>query len=159
MNCFLKKTNSIKIKTFRTYLLQITLRKVQKNDWDFILELRNKFYHFFYKQKKPIPKKEHYEYMEKQRQKSNFHQWIIMYDKKEAGYVRILDNDVGIMVDDKFQNKGIASKALNLAENEAAKLGIKKLIALIAVDNDSSKKIFEKNNYLLKQFWYEKDIV
>jgi len=139
-------------------MMEVTLREVQKSDWDLILDLRNKFYHFFYKQKKPIPKKEHYNYMEKQTTNPNFHQWIILYDENEAGYIRILDNDVGIMVDDRFQNKGIASKALHLAENEAVKFGIKKLIALIAADNVSSKKIFVNNNYSLKQYWYEKDI-
>ena len=58
-------------------LMVIELRKVGKNEWDFILKLRNSSYKFFYKQNKPITQKEHYEYLENQVKNNNFHQWII----------------------------------------------------------------------------------
>ena len=136
----------------------ITLRDVQKNDWDFILELRNSLYRFFQKQKKPVEKSEHYEYMEKQKSNPNFHQWIIMLNQNDVGYVRILDHDDGIMIKEEFQNKGIATKALSLVEKKAVELGLPKLIALIHKDNQSSKKIFENNGYELSQYWLEKNI-
>ena len=136
----------------------ITLRNVEKNDWDFILQLRNSFYRFFQKQKKPLEKSEHYEYMEKQKSNPNFHQWIIMLNQNEVGYVRILDQDVGIMIKEEFQNKGIATKSLSLVEKKAVELGISKLIALVHMDNESSKKIFENNGYEISRFWLEKQI-
>jgi len=138
--------------------LSIKLRQAVKRDWDFILDLRNSSYQFFYKQNKPIQHDEHYKYMENQIKNNNFHQWIIIYNNEDAGYARILDSDVSIMVDKKYQNKGIASVALSLLDKEAKILGIKKLIALVAPENQSSEKIFRKNNYTLKMNLFEKDL-
>ena len=75
------------------------------------------------------------------------------------GYIRILDQDVNIMVEKKFQTKGIGTVMLNLVEKEARGLGIKKLKAKVLIGNDSSKKIFEKNNYKLKIYLFEKEIL
>ena len=134
------------------------LRAVEKEDWDFILNLRNEFYPNFYKQTKPITKEEHYRYLEKQKSDTNFHHWMIGYQQQTVGYVRIIDSDAGIMINKEFQNKGIAIKALELVEQKAKDLGIEKLIALVKINNESSSKIFLKNNYKLKMYWYEKDI-
>jgi RimJ/RimL family protein N-acetyltransferase len=131
---------------------------VLSSDWDFILDLRNKFYSNFYEQKQPIQKNEHYAYMEKQKSNLNFHHWIIENDNISIGYVRILDNDIGIMIDDEYQNKGFASKSLSIAEKEAKKLGITKLIALVKIENKSSSKIFEKNNFKHVMSWLEKEL-
>ena len=136
--------------------MDVKLRQVEKRDWNFILELRNSFYNFFYKQDKPLKQDEHFEYMEKQKSNPNFHQWVIEYDDEDAGYVRILENDVGIMIKKEFQGKGVASVSLSLVEKEAVKLGIKKLVALVKPGNESSEKIFKKNGYILKMHWLEK---
>ena len=141
---------------------KIELRKVMENDWNFILNLRNEFYtNSFYEQKKLIQKTEHYEYMSKQTTNPNFHQWIAIQSKNPSpiGYIRILDQDVNIMVEKKFQTKGIGTVMLNLVEKEARRLGIKKLKAKVLIGNDSSKKIFEKNNYKLKMYSFEKEIL
>ena len=138
--------------------MDIRLRQVEKRDWDFILELRNSFYNFFYKQDKPLKRDEHFEYMEKQKSNPNFYHWVIQYEDKDAGYVRILDNDIGIMIKKELQGKGIATVSLSLVEKEAVKLGIKKLIALVKPDNESSEKIFKKNGYVLKMHRLEKDL-
>lgn len=138
--------------------MSIKLRQVEKRDWDLILDLRNASYKFFYKQNEPIQHNEHYKYMENQLKNNNFHQWIITHNNKNAGYVRILDSDVSIMIDKEYQNKGIASIALSLLEKEAKKLGIKKLIALVSPENKSSEKIFRKNNFTLKLHLFEKDL-
>ena len=138
---------------------QISLRRVDKNDWDFILSLRNneKTRDNFYT-KNIIKKQDHYKYLEDQEKNQNFFNWIISYENVNAGYIRILENDVSIMIDDKFQNKGIGTTALNLVEKEAKLLGIKKLVGRIMVHNNQSKKIFEKNNYNLLMYWLEKHI-
>jgi len=137
----------------------VNLRAVRKKDWDFILKLRNEatFRRNFYEQHN-ISKKEHYTYLKKQNLNPNFHNWIIQYGQKDAGYVRILDNDISIIVDKKYHNKGIGSSTLRLIEKEAKKLGINKLIGRVMISNKSSKKIFEKNGYKLLMYWLEKDI-
>jgi len=138
--------------------LAIELIDVDKKNWDFIMGLRNESYKNFYKQKKPLQKEEHYKYLEKQKSNPNFHHWLISYENKLVGYVRLLDNDVGIMIKNEFQNKGIASQVLKLMEDKSRDLGITKLIALVQLGNESSKKIFLKNDYKLTMYWLEKDI-
>ena len=139
--------------------MKIELRKVEKKDWDSILNLRNQFYeNFFYEQKEPILKDDHYKYMNKQESNPNFHQWIAFYGKDDVGYIRILDQDINIMVEKKFQSRGIGTIMLNLVEKKALSLGIKKLKAIVIAGNESSKKIFIKNNFKLKMYSFEKEI-
>ena len=141
------------------FMGKITLRKVKKVDWDFILELRNNpdFKTFFYDQHK-ITKREHYAYLKLQKNNKNFFNWIILLDNIKIGYVRILNNDVSIMVDPQYHGKNIGTKALKLLEGEAKKLKIKKLIGRVMLYNKKSAKIFEKNGYKLLMYWYEKKL-
>ncbi|MEM3173025.1 MAG: GNAT family N-acetyltransferase [Candidatus Nitrosotenuis sp.] len=135
------------------------MRKVRKKDWDFILELRNNrdFRKFFYNQH-TITKKEHYNYLQKQQKNPNFVNWIISIGNKNVGYVRILDNDVSIIIDKKHQGRGIGTKVIKLIEIEAKKIGIKKLVAKVMIFNKNSKKIFEKNGFKPLMYWLEKEI-
>jgi len=137
----------------------VTLRPVAKLDWDFILSLRNKkkFRSNFY-EKHHISKKEHYNYLTKQKKNPSFFNWIICYDEQDVGYIRILDNDIGIIIDSKYQQKGIGTMAIKLLEKKAKSLGIKKLVGKIMIENKKSEKIFIKNNFKLKMLWYEKEI-
>ena len=139
--------------------MEINLKKCTKDNWDFILSLRNDFYkNSLYIQVKPLTKTEHYEYMEKQSKNPNFHQWITVMDEKIIGYIRILDNAINIMVSKEYHDQGIGSIMLKLLEIEAKKLGITKLIGLVRIDNNGSKKIFQKNDYQLKLNWFEKEL-
>ena len=139
--------------------MKITIREVKTKDWDFILSLRNqkKFAKYFYNQEN-ISKKSHYDYLKTQKINPNFFHWIICYGKNDVGYVRILSSDISIMILEKFHGKGIGENTLSLVEIEAKKLGIKKLVGRIMIDNISSKRIFEKNDYKLKMYWLEKEI-
>ena len=138
--------------------MKVYFRKVLKKDWDYILKLRNdyKFRTYFYHQH-TISEKEHYNYLKNQKSNPNFYNLIICNENKDVGYVRILDDDIGIIIDSKFQKKGIGTKALQLLEAEAKKLGHKKLIGKVMVHNKNSKKLFEKNSYKLKMYWFEKE--
>ena len=80
---------------------------MNKKDWDFILELRNdpKTRKNFYHQHK-ISKKEHYRYLEKQQLNPKFFNWIICNGTNQVGYIRVLENDISIMIAEKFRNKG-----------------------------------------------------
>ena len=139
--------------------MEIKLRQVSKEDWDYILELRNNFFKDdFIEQKKILTKKEHYEYMKNQKSNTNFHQWISSDGKNNVGYIRLLKDDVSIIVDQKFQNKGIGTKMLELMEKEARKFGLKKIKALVRKNNFSSEKIFLKNNYNVTTLMFEKEI-
>ena len=139
--------------------MEIKLREVCKEDWDYILQLRNSFFKDdFLEQQKVLTKKEHYEYMEKQKSNANFYQWISSDEEKNVGYIRLLEDDVSVIVDQKFQNKGIGTIMLALMEKEAKKIGLKKIKALVRKNNFSSEKIFLKNNYQLKILTFEKEI-
>lgn len=138
--------------------MRVSLRKANQKDWDFILELRNSFFKFFLKQKAPIEKKEHYKYMKTQSKNKNFHHWIVLYKNQKAGYVRLLNFDVGIMIKKEFQNKGLATAALLLLEQKAREFGLKKLEADVLIYNKSSKKIFLKNDYKVTSYRLEKNI-
>ena len=137
----------------------MSLRRILKKDWNYILNLRNndKFRENFYQQHK-ISKTEHSEYLIKQKSNPKFFNWIICYGKNDVGYIRILDNDVSIIIDEKFHNRDIGSKSLKVLEIEAKSLGITKLVGRVMYENKSSKKIFQKNNYKLKMYWFEKEI-
>ena len=106
----------------------LELRKVNVEDWDFILKIRNeeKYRMYFYEQKK-ISKEEHYEYLKKMSTNSNFFNWIICYDSKDVGYIRILNEDISIMMDLEFNGKGLGTKALKLVENKARENGMRTL--------------------------------
>ena len=139
--------------------MEIKLREVCKEDWDYILHLRNSFFKDdFLEQQKVLTKKEHYEYMEKQKSNTNFYQWVSFDGEKNVGYIRLLEDDVSVIVDQKFQNKGIGTIMLALMEKEAKKIGLKKIKALVRKNNFSSEKIFLKNNYQLKILMFEKEI-
>ena len=139
--------------------MEIKLKEVCKEDWDYILQLRNSFFKDdFLEQQKVLTKKEHYEYMEKQKSNTNFYQWISSNEEKNVGYIRLLEDDVSVIVDQKFQNKGIGTIMLALMEKEAKKIGLKKIKALVRKNNFSSEKIFLKNNYQLKILMFEKEI-
>jgi len=103
--------------------LNIQLRKVTKEDWDYILRLRNsKYVQPYMYTKHRISKSEHYEYLKKQNRNPNFVNWIICIDSKNVGYIRVLDNDVSIMIEKKFHSKGIGTQALEILEKEAKKI-------------------------------------
>ena len=139
--------------------MDIQLQTVTKDDWDYILKLRNsKYVQLQMYTKHKITKSEHYEYLKKQKRNQNFKNWMICLDSKNVGYVRILDNDVSIMIEKKYHGKGIGTTTISLIEKEAKKFGIKKLVGRVMIDNEKSKQIFLNNDYKLKMYWYEKKL-
>jgi len=155
MFCLFHISNMIINNEFLSKLLTIELRDVKESDWDLILKLRNDFFNFFYKQKKPILKDEHYLYLQEQKSNPNFYHWMIILNDDVVGYVKIKDSDIGIMIKKEYQNQGFGTMGLKLAEQKARDLGISKLIALIQEENITSQKSFQKNGYKLKMLWYE----
>jgi RimJ/RimL family protein N-acetyltransferase len=139
--------------------MNVKLSSVTKDDWDLIYDIRiNKEYRKNFYIQQDFSKEYHYSYLENKEKLDTFFHWMILDDNTSVGYIRILDNDISIMIHPQYIGKGIGSQALALVEKEAKKLGLHKLIGRIMIENKSSKKIFEKNNYNLKMFWFEKDI-
>jgi RimJ/RimL family protein N-acetyltransferase len=139
--------------------MNITLSSVTKDNWDLIYDIRiNKQYRKNFYSQQDFSKDYHYSYLEDKEKVATFFHWMILQNNKAVGYIRILDNDISIMIHPKYIGKGIGSQALVLVEKEAKKIGLQKLIGRVMIENKSSKKIFEKNNYALKMFWFEKDI-
>ena len=97
--------------------------------------------------------------MQKQQTNSDFFNWIICSDRENVGYIRILNSDVSIILDEKYHGKGIGTKAIKLLEKEAKALGIKKLVGKMMIENKKSEKIFLNNDFKLKMYWYEKRII
>lgn len=139
--------------------MEISLRKVIQEDWDFILKLRNEneFKKYFQNQKY-IEKNEHYNYLKKQKENPNFFNWIICENSNDVGYVRILNNDVSIMVESSHHGKGVGTNAIKLVEIEAKKLGVSYLVGKMMIFNKKSEKIFLNNGFELKMHWYEKQL-
>ena len=114
----------------------ISLKIVKEEDWDFVLDLRNeKDFRKYFQNQKHIEKNEHYEYLNKQKNNPNFFNWIICDNSDDVGYVRILDNDVSIMIEPSHHGKGIGTDAMRLVEIEAQKLGIKYLVGKMMIFN------------------------
>ena len=84
--------------------------------------------------------------------------FIIHSNENLLGAVDIFDINyenksgaIGILIaEHKFRRKGYASKALQLIEFEARKLGLNRLSALIHSENEQSLKLFEKMGYLIQ---------
>ncbi len=131
-------------------------RNVKKGDWNFVLELRNSFFNKFHKQNSPIKLKEHEKYMKAQIKNKKFRRWIIIDHKSDIGYIRVLEEDVSVLLKKEFQGKGFGTKALRKLEKQS---GLpKKLIGEIKANNISSIKTFEKAGYKLKTLVFEKNI-
>ena len=130
---------------------KIELKKIKKSDWSFILELRNKQRKYFF-QNNIITPNEHLKYMEKNMENSNFKAWIIKNNDLNLGYVRLLNGELSIVLDEKYQGQGFGTIALSL--------GIKKckgkLTALIRTDNPASYNLYTKCGFVQKKL--EKNI-
>ncbi len=130
-------------------------RKVKRDDWEFILELRNSLFENFHKQNSPIKLKEHEKYMKTQVKNKKFWQWIITERDRDIGYIRILEEDVSILLKEEFQGKGFGTKALRKLGKQSSIP--RKLIGVIKVENISSIRSFEKAGYKLKTLIFEKE--
>ncbi len=124
----------------------LKLKKIKKSDWKYILELRNKQRkHFF--QDEIISLDEHLKYMEKNSRNPYFIAWIIKKNGINLGYVRLLNGELSIVLDEQYQGQGFGTIALNL--------GIKKcegkLTALIRTDNLASYNLYTKCGFVQKK--------
>ena len=126
----------------------VILRSVNKSDWRFILEIRNqKDVRIACHDTSKISFSTHVKYMESLEKNPNAFQWIITYEGKDVGYIKIIDLEFGSSIKDGFQGMGIGTKAYSLVFKEAKKLGLTKLTASVKIDRPTSLKFEEKTGW------------
>jgi RimJ/RimL family protein N-acetyltransferase len=132
----------------------LSFRTAEKNDWEFILKLRNESYKYFKEQKSKIEFEEHAKYMEKQTSNPTFFHWIIINKELDIGYIRILNEDISFMIKKEFQNKGFGTESLKLLLKQD--VIPEKLTGRVHAKNSSSVRAFEKAGFELKMLTFEK---
>ena len=122
----------------------LRLKQVNKEDWNFILEIRNldevrQACH----DTSIISNSQHYQYMEKISNDPNCYHWIVLMDNTRIGHTKIILNEAlngvhefGYMLVRKFRGKGLAKQIYESVFTEAKKLGIKKLHDTIKIEQE-----------------------
>ena len=106
----------------------IKLRPVTREDWRFILEIRNqKDVRMACYDTSIIDYSTHEKYMKKLDDQPNCHQWIIVYEGIDVGQVKVDDLVFGYMLSPEYRGKGIWASAYPLVLKEVKKMGYTKL--------------------------------
>jgi len=135
--------------------MTVEIRKVLKDDWDFILKIRNQSSsRIAFHDTSIASPKTHRNYMEKLHNDPNSYHWIIMYEQKPVGYIKIINSELGSFLLDGYKGKGIGTKAYELVFLEAKRLGVKKLTATVKVDRPTSLRFEEKLGWKKKKTIY-----
>lgn len=72
-------------------------------------------------------------------------QWIVFVGSNTIGHCKIVGNEIGLMIDEKFRGKGYGSKIMKLIFKEAKKLGINRLESNVRCDNKISAIMSENS--------------
>ena len=100
----------------------VKIRPVEKKDWKFILHLRNlEDIRLAFHDSSIINDETHLKYMQKMEANPNFFQWIITYNKKDVGYIKIDGLVFGSMLLNEYRGEGIGKQAYALVFKEAKK--------------------------------------
>ena len=121
--------------------LDVKLRPVNQDDWNFILEIRNQeeVRNACY-DTSIIDSSTHEAYMHKLDNTPNCHQWIIVYNNKDVGQAKVDDLVLGYMLSTDYRGKGIWSYAYTLVLKEVKKMGYTKLKGTVKFNQ---KKLLE----------------
>ena len=128
--------------------MKIRIREATKNDWKFILKLRNQEssrLSFF--NTSTVDWDTHVSYMTKLTNNPTDHHWIIIFDDKDVGYIKIVNTELGSNLLDGYRRKGIGTAAYKLVFEEAKKLGFKKLNAEVKIDRPVPFTFEEKTSW------------
>ena len=134
----------------------VVLRKVKKKDWEFILEIRNQEeVRNACHDTSVISLEEHFKYMEKLQNNSNTFQWIIIFNDLDIGYIKVIDNELGSSILEKYRRRGIGKLSYDLVFKKLKKNGIKKLTAQVKLDRSTPIKFEEETGWLNKGIIYK----
>ena len=138
--------------------MTVEIRDVIETDWDFILKIRNQFSSRLAFHDTSIASIDtHRNYMIKLRTDPNSFQWIIMYDKKAVGYIKIVNSELGSFLLDGYKGRGIGTKAYELVFLKAKELGLHKLTATVKFDRPVPLNFEEKLGWVKKKTIYKDD--
>ena len=148
--------------------MTVKLRSVSKDDWDFILTIRNdESVRDASYDTSIISKSDHFEYMKKINNDSKCYQWIITNDDENIGYVKLIHGDFGYVIKKEFRGKGFGTLLYKAVFSELKKIGIKRIFGYIKLNQTIplrlalkvgfiQKSIIKKNNveyyYVIKSF-------
>ena len=136
--------------------MSVKIKPVEKKDWEFILQLRNqKDVRLACHDTSIIDNKTHLEYMQKMETNSNFFHWLVTYNQKNVGYIKIVNLEFGSMLLNDYRGKGIGKQAYALVFKEAKKLGLTKLTAQVKINRKTSLEFEMKTGWVKKGIIYK----
>jgi [ribosomal protein S5]-alanine N-acetyltransferase len=135
----------------------LTIRYQKVSDAKRFFEILNNP-NFKYLHIKPKSIKEEADWLRKRKErikKNISHDFAIVYQGEVIGGIGIkMDQhrkhigEVGYFIDEKYWGRGITTEALQLVEEIAfKKLGLRRLVALMMIENKASAKVAIKNDY------------
>ena len=136
--------------------MSVKIKPAEKKDWGFILQLRNQEdVRLACHDTSIIDNETHLKYMQKMKTNpKNFH-WIITYNKKDVGYIKIVNLEFGSMLLSDYRGRGIGKQAYTLVFEEAKKLGLTKLTAQVKMDRETSIEFEMKTGWVKKEIIYK----
>ena len=136
--------------------MSVKIKLVEEKDWEFILQLRNQEdVRLACHDTSIIDSKTHLEYMQKMKTNPNFFHWIITYNQKNVGYIKIVNLEFGSMLLNDYRGKGIGKQAYALVFKEAKKLGLTKLTAQVKTNRETSLEFEMKTGWVKKEIIYK----
>ena len=85
----------------------------------------------------------------------NFFHWIITYNQKNVGYIKIVNLEFGSMLLNDYRGKKIGKQAYALVFEEAKKLGLTKLTAQVKINRETSLEFEMKTGWIKKEIIYK----
>ena len=136
--------------------MKIGIRKVSKKDWEFILHLRNQEeVRLASHDTSIIDDETHLKYMQEMTVDKKKIHWIITYNKKDVGYIKIGDLEFGSMLLNDYRGRGIGKLAYALVFKEAKKLGLTKITAQVKINRETSLEFEMKTGWVKKGIIYK----
>ena len=136
--------------------MSVKIRPVEKKDWKFILHLRNlEDIRLSFHDSSIINDETHLKYMQKMVVDKEKNHWIITYNKKDVGYIRLGNLEFGSMLLSDYRGRGIGKQAYTLVFEEAKKLGLTKLTAQVKINRETSLEFEMKTGWVKKEIIYK----
>ena len=137
-------------------MMNVELRRVEKKDWGFILHLRNQEeVRLASHDTSIIGDETHLKYMQEMTADRKIFHWIITYNKKDVGYIKIGDLEFGSMLLNDYRGRGIGKLAYALVFKEAKKLGLTKITAQVKINRETSLEFEMKTGWVKKSIIYK----
>ena len=137
-------------------MINVELRSVERKDWEFILHLRNQEeVRLASHDTSIIDDETHLKYMQEMTVDKKKIHWIITYNKKDVGYIKIGDLEFGSMLLNDYRGRGIGKLAYALVFKEAKKLGLTKITAQVKINRETSLEFEMKTGWVKKGIIYK----